>query len=458
MNNSNVEMKLGAFLYPTGYHVAAWRHPQSQADAGINFGHYAKLTRIAERGKFDFIFLPDSVGVRGTDLPALSRTAIRYVAQFEPLTLLSALAAVTKNIGLIASATTTYHEPYHIARMFASLDHISGGRAGWNLVTSQNEDEAPNFGLDVHPRHDDRYARAREFAKVVGGLWDSWDDDAFLRDKESGIYFDPTKFYILNHRGQHFSVRGPLNVPRTPQGHPVVVQSGSSEAGKELAAETGEVIFTAQQNLAEARAFSADVKGRMAKYDRPLDDLKIMPGVFVFVGRTQQEANDKFEHLQSLIDPVVGISLLSGLLAGVDISAYPVDGPLPSLPETNAGRSRQQLLINLARRENLTIRELYLRVAGSRGHWQIIGTPKQIADELQEWFMQGAADGFVMMAPLLPQGLEDFVKLVIPELQRRKLFRTDYQGRTLREHLGLRRPERQSRRASGTQTAVSTED
>jgi FMN-dependent oxidoreductase (nitrilotriacetate monooxygenase family) len=440
MVEPRTEMKLGAFLYPTGYHVAAWRHPRVPSDAGVNFIHYADLAKLAERGKFDFIFLADSLAVRGGDLPALSRTAIRYVAQFEPLTLLSALAAITTHVGLVASATTTYNEPYHLARKFASLDHISGGRAGWNLVTSQNEDEALLFGLDAHPGHADRYARAREFAEVVKGLWDTWEDDAFLRDKKSGQYFDQGKLHALVHKGRHFTVRGILNIPRAPQGYPVIVQAGSSEDGKELAAETGEVIFTAQQTLADAQNFYADVKERTTKYGRSPDDLKIMPGIFPFVGRTQGEADEKLQHLQSLIDPVVGLSLLSGLLAGVDLGAYPLDGPLPALSESNAGKSRQQLLIDMAQRENLTIRQLYLRVAGSRGHLQIVGTPQRIADELQEWFAKGAADGFNIMPPLLPDGLEDFVEQVIPELQRRRLFRRRYKGRTLREHLGLRRP------------------
>lgn len=437
-------MKLGAFLYPTGYHVAAWRHKDVPADAGINFLHYAQLAKTAERGKLDFIFLADSVGIRGTDLQALSRTAIRYVAQFEPITLLSALAAVTDQVGLTATATTTYQEPYHLARMFASLDHISAGRAGWNLVTSQNPYEAFNFGLSEHPDHAQRYSRAREFAQVVKGLWDSWDDDAFVRDKESGFFFDPDKLHVLNHKGRFFEVRGPLNIPRPTQGHPVILQAGASEVGKDLAAETGEVVFTAQQNISDAQAFYSDVKGRLKNYDRSTDSLKILAGVFPFVGRTQKEAEGIFEELQTLIDPIVGLSLLGSELGGVDLSAYPLDSPLPTLPESNAGKSRQQLLIDMAHRENLSLRDLYKRVAGSRGHWQLVGTPARIADELQEWFINGAADGFMIMPPYLPGGLESFVELVVPELQRRNLFRLEYEGQTLRQNLGLRRPEDRS--------------
>jgi N-acetyl-S-(2-succino)cysteine monooxygenase len=442
------QLKLGAFLYPTGHHVAAWRHPRAQADAGVNVAHYAEVARKAEAAKFDLVFLADSAGVRGNDLPALSRTATRYVAQFEPLTLLSALSAVTERIGLVATASTTYNEPFHIARKFASLDHLSGGRAGWNLVTSSNEAEAHNFSRDAHPAHADRYERAREFADVVRGLWDTWEDDAFPRDKDSGIYFEPEKLHILDHKGKHFQVRGPLNVARSPQGHPVVVQAGASDAGKELAAETAEVIFTATPTLAEAQAFYSDVKGRLARYGREPDDLKILPGVFPVVGRTEAEAQEKFEELQALIHPVVGLSLLSGLSAGVDLSAYPLDGPLPELPATNASKSRQQLVVDLARREGLTIRQLYLRVAGARGHWQVVGTPEQIVDQLEDRFVNGGADGFNIMPPYLPGGLDDFIELVIPELRRRGLFRTEYEGRTLRENLGLKRPAHRTWKAA----------
>jgi N-acetyl-S-(2-succino)cysteine monooxygenase len=435
-----MEMYLGAFLYPTGYHVAAWRHPDVPANAGVNFRHFASLAHTAERGKFDFLFLADSLAVRGTDLPALSRTAIRYVAQFEPLTLLSALAVVTEKIGLVASASTTYNEPFHLARKLASIDHLSGGRAGWNLVTSQNEDEAHNFGLESHPPHAQRYLRAREFMQVVKGLWNSWEDDAFPRDKQAGIFFEPSKLHLLNHRGPSFSVRGPLNIPRPPQGFPVLVQSGASDAGKELAAEMAEVVFTAQSKLEDAQSFYADVKRRLPQYGRSAKDVKVMVGVFPYIGRTQQEAQDKMQQLQSLIEPVVGLSLLSTQLSGVDFSVCPLDGPLPDIPETNAGKSRRELLIQMARREQLTIRQLYERVAGSRGHWTIVGTPERIADELESWFRSGAADGFTIMGPSLPDGLESFVDLVIPELQRRGLFRRHYTTNTFRGHLGLPRP------------------
>ncbi len=440
MTSKGRQLRLGAFLYPTGHHIAAWRHPQAQADAGSNFAHYVALAQIAEAAKFDLIFMADGVGTRGTDTEALSRTALRYVAQFEPITLLSALAAVTKDIGFVATASTSYNEPYHIARKFASLDHISGGRAGWNLVTSSSEHEAHNFGRDEHYAHTERYERAEEFADVVRGLWDTWEEDAFPRDKESGIYFDPDKQHLLNHKGKHFKVRGPLNVARSPQGHPVLVQAGSSEPGKELAARTAEVVFTAHQTVEDARAFYADVKSRLAKYGRDKDDLKIMPGIFPVVGRTEEEAQAKFHQIQDLIHPVVGLSMLTGMAGSVDLSKYPLDGPVPELPETNSSKSRQKLLLDLARRENLTIRQLYLRIAGARGHYQIVGTPTQIADVMEEWFTTGAADGFNVMPPHLPVGLHDFVEHVLPELRRRGLFRSEYEGRTLRENLGLKQP------------------
>lgn len=438
MTRSPRQIKLGAFLMQTGHHIAAWRHPDAQADAPVNFRHYAELARRAEAAKFDAIFLADSVGVRNTDLASLSRTA--RSDHFEPLTLLSALAAVTEKIGLIATVSTTYNEPYHVARKFASLDHISGGRSGWNLVTSSGQGEAQNFNLDEHVEHARRYARAAEFHDVVLGLWDSWEDDAFLRDKHSGQYFDPAKLHPLRHRGEHFSVRGPLNVSRSPQGRPVVVQAGASPAGRDLAARTAEVIFVAHQTFDEARAFYRDIKGRAVEYGRDPDDIKIMPGIFPVIGRSQAEAQDKFARLQDLIHPVVGVQLLSNMIGGFDLSGYPVDGPLPDIPETNGGKSRQQLLIDLARRDNLTIRQLYLRIAGARGHQQVVGTPQSVADQLQQWFEEDGADGFNIMSPWLPGGLDDFIELALPELRRRGLFRTEYSGATLRQHLGLARP------------------
>jgi FMN-dependent oxidoreductase (nitrilotriacetate monooxygenase family) len=433
------QIKLGAFLLFTGHHVAAWRHPE--ASVGVNFENYLELAKLAENAKFDTIFFADGVAARLKDIEAASRKAHSGVYPFEPITLLSALSAVTKNIGLIATASTSYSDPFNLARQFASLDRLSGGRAGWNLVTSSDPEAAFNFGHDSHILHANRYERAQEFADVVLGLWDSWDDDAFLRDKASGRYFDQTKLHVLNHRGKYFKVRGPLNLPRSPQGHPVVVQAGASEAGKELAARTAEAIFAAQITLEEATVYYADVKGRLGKYGRAPEDLKILPGIFPVVGKTQSEAQEKFEQLQDLIQPEVGLNLVSALTGGVDLSAYQLDGPVPTdLPETNAGKSRQGLVLDLARRENLTIRQLYLRIAGARGHWQVVGTPEHIADLLEERFENYGADGFNIMAPVMPGGLADFIELVVPELRRRGLFRTEYEGATLRENLGLKRP------------------
>jgi FMN-dependent oxidoreductase (nitrilotriacetate monooxygenase family) len=442
MSTKKGQFKLGAFLMNTGHHVAAWRHPDAYADGGLDFAHYKRLAQTAERAKFDMAFLADGVAVRRDhNLDSLSRSG--QLVHFEPLTLLSALSAVTEHIGLVATASTTYNEPYHIARKFASLDYLSGGRAGWNVVTSASEAEAHNFNRDKHMDHALRYERAREFLQVVTGLWDSWDDDAFIRDKETGLYFEPAKLHVLNHKGKHFSVKGPLNVARPPQGYPVIVQAGASEDGQDFAAQTAEVIFTAQQTLEEAQTFYAGMKGRLAKYGRSPDHLKIMPGVFPVIGHTEKEAKEKYDQLQNLIHPSVGLALLSGNIGGFDLTSYPLDGPLPELPETNLNKSRQKLVTDLARRENLTIRQLYQAIAGARGHWTIWGTPEQIADRLEEWFVNDAADGFNLMPPYLPGGLDEFVDLVLPILRQRGLFRTEYEGRTLRENLGLLRPVNQ---------------
>lgn len=452
MSTQKRQLKLGAFFMSAGHHVAAWRHPDTPADAGLDFKHFQRIAQTAERGKFDMVFFADSVAVRerGND-EALHRSA---VVHFEPLTLLSALSVVTSHIGLAATVSTTYNEPFHLARKFASLDYLSSGRAAWNLVTSATEAEAKNFGREKHMEHTRRYERAKEFVDVVTKLWDSWEDDAFIRDKASGLYSEPSKLHIPNHQGEHFSVRGPLNIARPLQGYPVIIQAGSSEDGKHLAAQTAEVIFTAQQTLADAQAFYADVKGRLAEYGRSPEHLKIMPGIFPVIGETEQEAKDKFDQLQALIHPKVGLGLLAGMLGEFDLADYPVDAPLPELPETNLAKSRQRLLIELARRENLTIRQLYLWIAGARGHRQIWGTPQQIADQLEEWFVQGGADGFNIMPPHLPGGLDIFVDRVIPELQRRGLFRTEYEGRTLRENLGLPRPVNQFSKVEKTPERV----
>ncbi|NYE63481.1 FMN-dependent oxidoreductase (nitrilotriacetate monooxygenase family) [Duganella sp. 1224] len=418
------QMSIAAFMMRYGHHVAAWRHPDT--DLATNpFKVFREQVRNAEKACLDAVFFADSVALTGA--PSL-----------EPLTLLSALAASTDRIGLIGTATTTYNEPYTVARQFASLDLLSDGRAGWNLVTSDNAAEAANFGRERHVAHAERYARAREFHQVVTGLWNSWGPGAFVNDKSAALAYDPARLHKLNHRGEHFAVAGPLNVAPSPQGRPVVVQAGSSETGRDLAAATAEVVFTAQPSLAKAQAFYSDLKQRVVAKGRQPASLKIMPGVFAVVGRTQDEAEAKFAQLQSLIEPKAGLALLGRMIGNFDLSGYPLDGPLPELPPTQDGqRSRQQLLTDLAQGENLTIRQLYERIAGGRGHFTVVGTPQLVADKMQEWFEHGAADGFNFMAPALPGGLDDFLALVIPELQRRGLFRTAYAGSTLRSHLGL---------------------
>lgn len=433
------QLRLGLFIQETGHHIAGWRHPQAGASAARDFRHQIQLAKLAEAAHFDLLFIQDSYAMRGAnDIAALQHTA--RATHWDPLTALSALAMVTERIGLIGTATTTYNEPYSIARHFASLDHISQGRAGWNLVTSNNEAEALNFSRDQHAVHGDRYARAGEFLEVVKGLWDTWEDDAFVEDQETGRFFDPDKLHVLNHRGDHFSVKGPLTMARPPQGHPVLVQAGSSDTGKRLGATTADVIFTAQQNLESAQRFHADMKSLAREAGRDPDQLLIMPGLLPVVGATQAEAEAKFEALQAQVLAQVGLATLATTLGEVDLSGYDLDGPLPELPEANGPKSRRQLLIDMARRENLSIRQLYLRVVGARGHLTVVGTPEHIADVMQQWLEQGGADGFNIMPAHLPVGLSDFTEAVVPELQRRGLFRERYEGSTLRENLGLARP------------------
>jgi FMN-dependent oxidoreductase (nitrilotriacetate monooxygenase family) len=437
------------FFNPTGHSVASWRHPDADADAGINFGHYARITKTAEDAKLDFIFLADNISVRSGHMDAVSRSA-QYVANFEPLTLLAALSAVTSRIGLVATASTSFNEPYHVARKFASLDHLSGGRAGWNLVTSGQEEEALNFNRDSHYDHSERYKRAREFVEVVVGLWDSWDDDAFMRDKESGLFFDPQKLHTLNHKGNYFAVRGPLNVPRSPQGRPVIVQAGGSPEMIEIASQYAEIVFCAPLTLEAGQAFYSELKGAMSSYDRHPDSLKIMPGLSPVIGRTESEAAEKYEELQSLVHPIVAREMLSMVLGGVDLSKYDFDGPLPEEVinfKTNASPYVFESAVNMARQENLSIRQLATKMAGARGKAVVVGTPQLIADMMEEWLLGEAADGFNIMPPYLPGSLDDFVELLLPELRKRGLFRTEYRGATLRENLGLERPVSQYAKA-----------
>ncbi|SNQ47794.1 putative monooxygenase [Frankia canadensis] len=431
------ELHLNAFLKPPGEFLAAWRHPDSVADAGVNIRHVVELARTAERARFDAIFFADLVGVPFADQEVLRRVSV-VNDSFEPTTLLAALATATSHIGLIATASTTYTEPYHLARTFASLDHLSGGRIGWNLVTSLNDAEARNFGLDRHVDHEVRYERAAEFFDVVTGLWDSFDDDAFLHDQHGGLYFDETKLHWLDHQGRHFRVRGPLNIARPPQGRPVIVQAGSSDTGVSLAASVADVVFTHHPDLAGAQAFYADLKARAAAAGRDPDQVIVLPGLSVLVGATKAEAEDRLDRLSALLDPRVALADLAYWLGGVDLASHPLDGPLPELPLSNQSQSAQAHLLHRARDEGLTIRQLAAQLA--RDTRTITGTAQSIADHIEEWFTGRAADGFNVIFPYLPDPLDDFATQVIPELRRRGLFRTDYPGRTLRDTLGLPRP------------------
>lgn len=433
------QLHLGAFFFGVGHHLAAWRHPDVDPTASTTLHALQNWARQAEAAKFDAVFFADNVGMSDGPPDVITRNALPY--PFDPLLLQSALAIATERIGLVATVSTTYLPPYHLARKFATLDHLSGGRSAWNLVTSGSEFEAKAFGLPHQLEHAERYKIAHEYVKITKGLWDSWEDDAFIHDKANNRFFDTEKLHRVAHNGPKFNVRGSLQAPRSPQGYPVLVQAGSSNDGQDLAAATAEVVFTAQQTVEDARAFYSSLKSRLPAYGRRADDLKIMPGISPFVGRSQQEAQEKFEQLQSLIDPVLGLGLLSAFLGNVDLSGYNVNDPFPNdLPVTEGWKSRQELFAKLAARENLSIRQLYERVASARGHWTLVGTAETIADQLEHWFKTGAADGFNVLAPILPDGLKDFAELVIPELQRRGLFRTEYSGRTLREHLGLGRP------------------
>ncbi|MEH2054677.1 MAG: LLM class flavin-dependent oxidoreductase [Nostoc sp.] len=448
------QLKLGAFMRPVSIHTGAWRYPGALPDANFNFPALKKFIQKLEQGKFDAFFMADHLAVLNMPINALKRS--HTVTSFEPFTLLSALASVTEHIGLVATASTTYDQPYHIARRFASLDHISGGRAGWNIVTTSNPEAALNFGLEEEVDHDERYVRAREFYDVVTGLWDSFADDAFIRDVESGIYFDSAKIHVLGHKGKHLlqntylnlakaenrdfflSVRGPLNIARPIQGWPVIVQAGASEAGRQLAAATAEVIFASANNLEVGKAFFADIKGRVRAIGRDPDSIKILPGVLVIVGETVAEARAKRLHLDSLVHYDSGIASLNSAL-GYDVSRFDPDGSLPEIPQTNAGQTSRERVIALAQRENLTIGQLAQRI-GSYGGLAFVGTPQTIADDMEQWLTEEGSDGFNVMFPFLPEGLNDFVDKVVPELQRRGIFRHDYEGKTLRENLGLARP------------------
>jgi len=440
------KLHLGMSIRGVGYHPAAWRHPDVPADGTLRFEHYARSAKAAERGKCDLIFFADGIGVRERDIPKGSLARSGYeIVEMEPMTLLPALAVVTSHIGLVTTASTTYNEPYNIARKFATLDLISGGRSGWNVVTSWSEAEAKNFSREQHVDYDTRYARAAEFVEVVTGLWDSWDDGAFPFDKASGQFLDESRAHVLDHKGRFFSVRGPLNVGRSPQGQPVIVQAGASEQGRELAAATAEIVYAIHATKAAGQAYYTDIKRRLPKYARDASDLKILPALRPVVGRTRAEAQAKFDQLQELLDPLVGLQRLNSAFG--DLSGYALDEPVPldALGPAEL-RSTSKALLDRVRRDRPTIRQLYQDAAG-KGGFCLIGTAPEIADVMQDWLDGEACDGFNITPTHLPAGCEDFVEMVIPELQRRGLFRTEYEGPTLRHHLGLKKPvSRYSRR------------
>ncbi|MFI2640167.1 LLM class flavin-dependent oxidoreductase [Streptomyces sp. NPDC018610] len=434
------QLHLNAFLMNTGHHEASWRLPESDPYAHVDLAHYVRLARIAERGTFDSLFLADG--------PQLwSTVAQRPAGSLEPLTLLTALATATEHIGLIATASTSYNSPYNLARKFASLDIISGGRAGWNIVTTAGAEAARNFGLAAEPAHAERYARAAEFVDVALKLWDSWEDDTVVADKAAGVWGDDAKIHPARHEGTYFSVAGALNVPRTPQGYPLLVQAGSSEDGKAFAARHAEAVFTAQQTLGDAQAFYADLKSRTRAAGRDPEHIKVLPGIVPVLGSTEAEARAGEQLLEDHIVPEHGRARLESLLR-LPPGALDLDRELPAeLPPESAiegAKSRYTLVVELARRERLTVRRLIGRLGGGRGHLTFAGTPEQVADAIETWFTRGAADGFNIMPAVLPSGLEAFVEHVVPILRARGLLRTEYGPRqTLRERYGLPRPVNQ---------------
>ena len=435
-------MILGANARAVGAHLAGWRHPDACSSTVMNLKNAINIARIAERGKLQFIFLADGNGVRSMDKPALFEAGgpTDRPAVFEPVTLLAAISMVTEKIGLAATATTTYEEPFMVARKFASLDHLSGGRAAWNLVTTSNAEDALNFGRSEHMARELRYPRAREFAQVVKGLWDSWADDAFPQDKAAGKFLDPSKVHVLDHKGEYFSVHGPLNMARPPQGHPVIFSAGQSDPGRELIASEADCMFATGGTKEASQAIYADVKARMAKYGRSPDSLKILNNVAIYVARSAEEAEAQYQELQALIPPALGVDYLSKVLE-MDLTGYPLDGPVPEITGQNVGGTSARLKVaNMARLENLTIQQTYRRVLlGSSGN-VFKGDPEQVAEQMQDWYEGKACDGFIVSGPVMPRDLTAFVDLVVPELQDRGVFQREYEGKILRKNLGLSKP------------------
>jgi len=422
------EMHLGVFVLGTGNHSAGWRY-EGAATSHMQLPVMQEIARIAERGKSDLLFISDSMVMDPGDHPS-------FLCRFEPTTLITALSAVTAHIGLGATVSTSFSEPFNIARIFGSIDHLSGGRAAWNVVTTSNVKAAQNFGLTEHVEHELRYARAQEFVDVVKGLWDCWEDEAIVADKATGQYIDADKVRPLNHKGHFFQVRGPLNMARCPQGQPVIIQAGGSPSGLELAARTADVVFSVVQELGPAKAAYADLKGRMARYGRAPEEIAVLPGVMPIIGASEAEAREKLARLQSWITPTNAVTLVASRI-GYDVSGHDLDAPVPPPPKSEGSRTFHNVLYDMAKRENMTLRDLYNLTAAARGHWVICGTPQKIADTLEQWFVEKAADGFNILPAYFPGGFADFVDLVVPELQRRGLYRHDYQGTTLRDHFGL---------------------
>jgi N-acetyl-S-(2-succino)cysteine monooxygenase len=422
------QMHLGVFVLGTGNHSAGWRY-EGAATSHMQLPVMQEIARIAERGKFDLVFISDSMWMDPGDHPS-------FLCRFEPTTLITALAMCTTHVGLGATVSTSFNEPFNVARTFGSIDHISGGRAAWNVVTTSNLKAHLNYGLDDHLDHELRYQRAEEFVDVVTGLWDCWEDGAIVADKATGQYVDASKVRPLDHKGRFFKVKGPLNMARCPQGHPVIIQAGGSPSGLELAARTADVVFSVVQELEPAKKAYADLKGRMAKFGRHLDEIAVLPGVMPIIGQSAAEAREQLARLQSWLTPTnAGVLVASRI--GYDVSGHDLDAPVPPPPPSEGGRTFHHVLYEMAKRENMTLRDLYNLTAAARGHWVLCGTPQTIADTLEEWFVGGAADGYNILPPYFPGAFDDFVDLVVPELQRRGLFRRDYEGTTLRDHFGL---------------------
>ncbi|KAB8313713.1 LLM class flavin-dependent oxidoreductase [Erwinia endophytica] len=433
------QIHLGLLAQPFGDHPAAWLKSRAPLNAAINIDYYREVAKLAEQGLFDLFFIADTPATRTDNLSVHSRNP-EYNDRFEPITLLSAIAGATRYIGLGATASTSFYEPYNVARLFASLDHISHGRAGWNIVTSANDYAARNYGQDKLPPHDQRYQRAREFFQVVSSLWDTWEDDAFPYDRQQCTYFQPEKYHLTDHHGEYFNVHGGLNIARAPQGHPVIIQAGSSETGKAFAAETAEVVFASDPNLPAAQKFYADVKGRLPQFGRLPGSLKILAGLSVVVGESKAEAQDKYQELQRMLHPDVGLMRLGQDLEA-DLRGLPLDEPVPEsmIPaKANFHQAYFEQIASMIREQKLTLRELYSRY--ERGKVTLCGTPSQIVDHMIEWTESDAADGFMLSFHLVPDDLADFVQKVVPEMQRRGVYRKNYHGNTLRDHLGLARP------------------